>query len=183
MIETTARLIQVRGYYGVSLNDILTECGAPRGSLYFHFPGGKTMLILEAVRVGIAEATRVLRHCLEDADDPSAGVRAFFQAAAREMVDTQYLFGCPVAPIVLDSPEIDTELARTCQAGLKEWESLYRSALESAGVPAGRATRLSRTILAGMEGALMMARSERSVAPLVEVGDEMAALISSVTAG
>ena len=159
------------------------ECSAPRGSLYFHFPGGKTMLILEAVRVGIEEATRVLRKCLEEAEDPAAGVREFFQAAAHEMLDSEYLFGCPVAPIVLDTPDMDTDLARTCQAGLDEWESLYRSALESAGVPAGRAARVARTILAAMEGALMMARSKRSAAPLEEVGDEMAEMISSVIAG
>ncbi len=141
------------------------------------------MLILEAVRVGIEEATRVLRKCLEEAEDPAAGVREFFQAAAHEMLDSEYLFGCPVAPIVLDTPDMDTDLARTCQAGLDEWESLYRSALESAGVPAGRAARVARTILAAMEGALMMARSKRSAAPLEEVGDEMAEMISSVIAG
>lgn len=180
MIETTARLVQVRGYHGVSLNDILSESGAPRGSLYFHFPGGKTALVLEAMRVGIAEASRVLRACLEQADNPADGVRSFFRAAAREMVDSVYLFGCPVAPIVLDTPDMDSELARTCQAALEEWEGLYRSALESAGVAPGRAARLARTILAGLEGALIMARSERSVAPLEDVGDQMAEMIAAV---
>ncbi|TIV49083.1 MAG: helix-turn-helix transcriptional regulator, partial [Mesorhizobium sp.] len=40
MIEATALLIRRRGYHGTSLNDILSASGAPRGSLYFHFPGG-----------------------------------------------------------------------------------------------------------------------------------------------
>ena len=181
MIETTSRLIQVRGYRGVSLGDILSESGAPRGSLYYHFPGGKDSLVLEAMREGIVEATRELESCLEQADTPAEGVRSFFRAAAREMVDTEYLFGCPVAPIILDTPDSESELARTCRAALDEWEQLYRRALESSGVESGHAARLARTILAGMEGALMIARSRRSAAPLEEVGDQMAEMVAAVT--
>ena len=47
MLETTARLLQHRGFYGTALSDILEQSGAPRGSLYFHFPGGKEQLVLE----------------------------------------------------------------------------------------------------------------------------------------
>ena len=50
LIETTARLLQHRGYHGTSLSDILEASGAPRGSLYFHFPGGKDQLAIEATR-------------------------------------------------------------------------------------------------------------------------------------
>ena len=49
MIETTARLVQAKGYHGTSLNEILKKSDAPRGSLYFHFPGGKKTLVLEAM--------------------------------------------------------------------------------------------------------------------------------------
>lgn len=182
IIETTSRLIQVRGYYGVSLGDILSESGAPRGSLYYHFPGGKETLVLEAMREGIAEATRELQECLDGADNPAEGVRSFFRAAAREMVDANYLFGCPVAPIVLDTPETESELAKACQSALDEWEVLYRNALESSGLEHGHAARLARTILASMEGALIMARSRRDESPLEEVGDQMAEMINAVIA-
>jgi len=50
MIETTARLLQHRGYHGTALSDILAASAAPRGSLYFHFPGGKDQLVIEATR-------------------------------------------------------------------------------------------------------------------------------------
>lgn len=178
MVETTARLIQAHGLHGVSLGDILRESGAPRGSLYFHFPGGKNALVLEAMQAGIEEATRDLKECLQGADNPADGVRSFFQAAARAMVDSHYAFGCPVAPIVLDGPGADTELASACQAAFDEWECLYREALETAGVGPARAARLARTLLAGLEGALMMARSVRSSAPIEEVGEELAGMVA-----
>jgi len=46
ILDTTALLLRQRGYHGTSLNDILSASGAPRGSLYFHFPGGKDQLVI-----------------------------------------------------------------------------------------------------------------------------------------
>ena len=70
MIETTARLLQHRGYHGTSLNDILEQSGAPRGSLYFHFPGGKDQLVIEATRRAVEATTRELREALATASRP-----------------------------------------------------------------------------------------------------------------
>lgn len=177
MIETTARLVQSRGLHGVSLSDILSESGAPRGSLYFHFPGGKSELILEAVRSGIEEATEALRECLAGADNPAEGVQHFFRIVARELVDSDYAFGCPVAGIVLGRPDVGSELERTCQAAFDQWARMYRDALMAAGIAPGRAGRLAMTVLASLEGALMMARGEQSPTPIDEVGEEVSQLI------
>lgn len=177
MIEATGRLIQSRGLHGVSLSDILHESGAPRGSLYFHFPGGKESVVLAAMQTGINEATEILDACLTQADDPPTGIRAFFEAAAAEMTDSEYVFGCPVAPIILDAPGIDSELATACRAALDEWTHMYRDALVAAGIGHSRAKRLALTIVAGLEGALIMARGSRDATPIREVGEEMAMMV------
>ena len=182
MIETTARLIQARGLHGVSLSEILRESDAPRGSLYFHFPGGKESLVLEAMRAGIREASAILKECLTGSDTPADGVRSFFDAAAGEMTDSGYLFGCPVAPIILDAPESGSELAAECRAAFEDWTKQYREALIRFGVAAGRAERLARTIVASLEGALIMARGERNAGIVREVGDEMALMLTRLTA-
>lgn len=179
MIETTARLVQTRGLHGVSLNDILRESEAPRGSLYFHFPGGKTALVLEALRAGIEEATAALRDCLAEADNPAKGIEDFFRVVARELVESDYAFGCPVAAVVLDRPDMESELARTCQAAFDLWIGMYRDALVGAGVPPARADRLALTVLAGLEGSLMMARSQQSPAPIEGVGQDITELVAA----
>jgi TetR/AcrR family transcriptional regulator, lmrAB and yxaGH operons repressor len=179
MIETTARLVQERGLHGVSLNDILTESGAPRGSLYFHFPGGKQALVLEALKAGIEEATEALRDCLAEADSPARGVEDFFRLIATEMKDSNYAFGCPVAAIVLDRPEIGSDLARTCQAAFDHWAGMVCEALMAAGLEPDRANRLALTVLGSLEGALLMARGQASLAPIEAIGSEIAEWIAA----
>ncbi|MEA5446661.1 TetR/AcrR family transcriptional regulator [Gammaproteobacteria bacterium AB-CW1] len=178
MLQTTLRLIQLRGLHGVSLNDILEESGSPRGSLYFHFPGGKEALVAEAMQSGIEEASQVLRECLASASHPADGVKAFFQAAAEEMTRSDYGFGCPVAPIILDSPHVSTKLAAACRAAIDEWTEMYREALLAGGLSFERAGRVANTITASLEGALIMARSHQDATLIVTVGDEVADLIT-----
>ncbi len=183
MIETAARLVQARGFHGVSLGDILSESGTPRGSLYFHFPGGKEDLVLEAMRAGIEEASRVLRECLAETSDPAAGIRRFFEAAAAEMTDSDYAFGCPVAPVVLDTVSGDSALAQACRAAFDEWEHLYRDALTGAGLAPRRAERMARLILASLEGALITSRSRRDADEIRAVGEEVAMAIAAALNG
>ena len=64
MLETTARLLQHRGYHGTALSDILEASGAPRGSLYFHFPSGKDQLVVEATRLAVEQTSHFLRETL-----------------------------------------------------------------------------------------------------------------------
>jgi TetR/AcrR family transcriptional repressor of lmrAB and yxaGH operons len=178
MIETTAGLVHRRGFHGTSLNEILEQSGAPRGSLYYHFPGGKEELVLEATRQGVAIVTQVLKQVLTDSPDPADGVRAFIQAAAHELRDSGYIFGCPVAPIILDSPE-SSALAEVCQKALEEWQQVLVEGLDSAGIERGRAESLATVIVCGLEGGLILARARRDIAPLDAVAEELASMVQS----
>jgi len=178
MIESTSGLVHRLGFHGTSLNEILTESGAPRGSLYYHFPGGKEQLILEATRQGVAIVTQVLKEALADSPDPADGVRAFVEAAAYQLRDSGYVFGCPVAPIILDSPE-SSALAEVCQEALEEWQQVLAEGLSSVGIERGRSESLATMIVCGLEGGLILARARRDTAPLGAVADEFASMVRS----
>ena len=51
MLDTAADLFQSQGYHATGLTQLTTAGGAPKGSLYFHFPGGKEQLAAEAVQL------------------------------------------------------------------------------------------------------------------------------------
>lgn len=179
MLDTTARLLQHRGYHGTSLSDILGESGAPRGSLYFHFPGGKDQLVIEATRAAVAQATHELRDTLASAKSPAAGVRAFVEAAAAILQETSYTFGCPVAPVILDATGNLKELADLCRQAFEEWVELLRRSFVAAGIPNRRAYGLALLVEASIEGLLLIARAYRDVGPLMAVAAELETVVGA----
>jgi TetR/AcrR family transcriptional repressor of lmrAB and yxaGH operons len=105
-------------------------------------------------------------------------VHAFIEAAAHELRDSGFVFGCPVAPIILDSPE-SSALAQTCREGLEEWQRVLVEGLGSAGIERRRAESLATMIVCGMEGGLILARARRDIAPLDAVAEELASMVRS----
>lgn len=182
MIEAAGRLLQHRGYHGTSLNDILAESGAPRGSLYFHFPGGKDELVIEATRTSIAQATEVLRAALAGARSPAAAIRKFFEETAGLLVESEFSFGCPVAPVVLDAPEGAAEIDRLCRAAFEEWTALYREAFVAAGVPRRRAETLALLVESTHEGLMLIARARRDARPMIRAARELEMMIAAAIA-
>jgi TetR/AcrR family transcriptional repressor of lmrAB and yxaGH operons len=179
MIETTARLLQHRGYHGASLNEILEACGAPRGSLYFHFPGGKEQLAIEATRAAVDEATQALAAMLAQSKNAAAGVRAYAEAAAQLMRESDYTFGCPVSPLILDASGGVAELAKLCREAFETWTGMIAAALAAAGAPKGRAASLALLSVTAIEGALLAARAYRDIKPLMTVGAELEAVLTA----
>jgi len=179
MIETTARLLQHRGYHGTSVNDILEASGAPRGSLYFHFPGGKDQLAIEATRAAVDQATHELNQMLAAAKTPAQGVRAYAEGAAELMRDSDYTFGCPVSPVILDATGGVAELAQLCRRAFEDWTGLIAAACIAAGMPKARAAPLALLAVTAIEGALLAARAYRDCRPLMTVGAELETVLSA----
>ena len=49
MVISAALLIRERGAHPTAIADVLEHSGAPRGSAYHYFPGGRTQLLCEAI--------------------------------------------------------------------------------------------------------------------------------------
>ena len=49
LIDTMIDAMQRKGLHGVGLNELLAAADAPKGSLYHHFPNGKTELSVAAI--------------------------------------------------------------------------------------------------------------------------------------
>ncbi|TPL65987.1 TetR/AcrR family transcriptional regulator [Mesorhizobium sp. B2-3-15] len=184
MIEATALLLRRRGYHGTSLNDILSASGAPRGSLYFHFPGGKDQLVVEVTRASVAEVTERLGEALAAERDPAVAIHHIYQSVGRMLEDNEFSLGCPVAPVVLDSPGDVPDLVELCRSAFEQWIGLLREAFVRAGVPERRAQALALLVESSLEGLMVIARATRDRSSLNAVADEVAILIEqAVLAG
>ncbi|WP_028933117.1 TetR/AcrR family transcriptional regulator [Pseudonocardia spinosispora] len=173
-IDNAIELVEAGGYFGTGLNQVIAASGVPRGSLYFHFPGGKDQLISEAVtRAG--QDVALLINEVEGANTAELVV-GLLQALGARLEDSRWRKGCPVATVALETSASNDELQRACSSVYAAWEAGLVARLEAEGHPdaAGAAT----TTLALIEGALLLARTNRSQEPLHRVARSITALLT-----
>jgi TetR/AcrR family transcriptional regulator, lmrAB and yxaGH operons repressor len=175
MIRSAAALFGSRGLSGTSFSDVLAGSGAPRGSIYHHFPGGKKQLAGDAIGWTSEQVLGHLRACPEAT---AAGVLAWFIDLWRQSVLAPGgSSGCPVAGVAIDIGTTGDDLIDAAGAAFSSWADLLTGQLETAGVPAHRARPIATTALAAMEGALILCRAERSSQPLEATAQELMNLL------
>ena len=170
MVVSAASLIGSRGVNATSLSDVLVESRAPRGSIYHYFPAGKDQLVGDAMRWTMEQVLAYQRGCT--AQSASGVIEHFVDLFRQSMASSRCRAGCPVAGVVIDTHS-DGELVHLGRTSFRSWISLLTSQLESVGTPPKAARSLAITTLASVEGALILARAEGSVAPLEVVAEQL----------
>jgi TetR/AcrR family transcriptional repressor of lmrAB and yxaGH operons len=179
MLRAAAQLLQRQGYHATGLRQLLAESAAPRGSLYFHFPGGKEQIASEAVREEGERVARAIRATLAANPDPAEGVRASGRVLGEILRRSDFRDGCPVATVALEAAAGSPRIREACDASFRAWEAPLRDHLRAVGFGAERAEGLATLVLAALEGGLVLARARRDVEPLARVVDELAALFDA----
>ena len=172
MISGAAQAIGTQGAAAMSLRDLAREAGVPLGSTYHHFPGGKAELVEEAVLATGRQVARLLDRSREQGVD--AALRSFAQHWRELLVRTEFATGCPVLAV---ATEAEPALQAVARGVFTQWQEAMAAALVEEGVPAARAASLGRLVIASLEGAVAVARAERSADPLDEVVAELSVLL------
>lgn len=160
VIETAAALFQRQGYSATGLNQVLAEGKAPKGSLYFHFPGGKEELAVEAVRHSGGVTTEALTAVTAQATGPEAALAAAGELFASVLESSDFHDGCPVATVALEASGSDP-IREACAEVYGSWRALLLAQFAAWGVPEEDAGDLADLVLSGVEGALVLARVRR----------------------
>src|SRR5947209_2451818 len=101
MIWSAALLMRKHGVEGTSFSEVIERSGAPRGSIYHHFPGGKSQLIEEATRyAGDFIASGLVAALAED--DPVRAIRDFASGWSALLTRSDFAAGCPVLAASLE---------------------------------------------------------------------------------
>jgi AcrR family transcriptional regulator len=165
LLDATATLLADHGYHGTGMKDILSASGAVAGSLYHHFPGGKDQLAAAAVE----RAARAIGERMERAlatRPPGDAVEAFYAASAETLVASGFRYGCPVGTPAAEAAILGEPVAAAVSGAFTGWEAAIGRGLCAHGWPEEEAARTASLLLALFEGALLVARAERSTAPL-----------------
>lgn len=171
MLDSAIVLFRERGVAATSLRDVVAHSGAPRGSIYHHFPGGKEQLAREATqRAGGFISGLITR--LVEADDTGALVDLLVDHWSGVLLGSDFAATCPIAAAAL-APD-DTASARDA-AGVAfgQWEGLLAGTLRERGTSPAEAADRAALVVAAIEGALLVSRARRTDAPLRAVGREL----------
>src|ERR1700723_2816064 len=99
MIERTAVLLAKKGLQGTSFSEVLEASGAPRGSLYHHFPGGKDELVLAALTVAGDRASSLLS--LQRGKPATEVAQAFIGMWRTVLEKSNFAAGCGVVAVIV----------------------------------------------------------------------------------
>ena len=177
MTAAAAELFRQRGYHATTFSDVVRDSGAPRGSTYFHFPGGKAELAREAIARAGDELEEMVSQAARHADDPGSLVRALAQILAGRLERSGYQSGCAIATMVLELAPRDPEFSADLDAVFARWRAALITRLEPLGLPPGPAAALAGLVISALEGALLLSRAARSTEPFTT---PIEALISAI---
>ncbi|TRW82459.1 TetR/AcrR family transcriptional regulator [Mycolicibacterium sp. 018/SC-01/001] len=176
MVVSAALLIRERGAQSTAIADVLAHSGAPRGSAYHYFPGGRTQLLCEAVDYAADHMAREL----DAAPSTVHALDALFSRQAQLLVDSDFRAGCPVVAVAVEAGEPDaTErpVLDRAAAAFSRWRDTIAARLRADGATAESAEALAVVTLSAFEGALVLARAARDLEPMQTVHTQLAELI------
>jgi TetR/AcrR family transcriptional regulator, lmrAB and yxaGH operons repressor len=177
MIVTTSKLLERQGFHGTGLNQILEESGAPKGSMYFHFPGGKNQLAAEAISAAADHIERALRTheggtALEAIDGYLVRMTSWLQASG-------FSGGCPIATTALEVGPTTSELGDACDAAFERLIARVSGWLEADGFDAVKARDRSVLVYSAIEGALIFSKAKRSIEPMERLRADLPRLLGT----
>lgn len=168
----TADLMRRHGVAGTGVTEILRCSGVARRSIYLNFPGGKSELVTAATRSAGDSMTALLK-TFTSRPDP---VAAFGQMWSKLLMDSNFEGGCPVVAAVQGRAEAP-DAADAAAAIFREWSDAILTRLTADGIDAATAESLATTIIATVEGAVILSQAARSTRPLEQATKHITELI------
>jgi TetR/AcrR family transcriptional regulator, lmrAB and yxaGH operons repressor len=175
MVQSAASLIGQRGMNAASFSDVLADSGAPRGSIYHHFPEGKKQLAECAMRLTSDQILGHMQACI--AITPQGVLEHFVGLFRHVIVTSNATAGCAIAGVTIDVGDGDEDLLCVARVAFQSWVSTLAAQLERTGVEKLRAQGVATICIASVEGALILCRAEGNDAPLRLVESQLVELV------
>ncbi len=180
ILESAIFLMRQSGLSGAGINQILVHSGAPKGSMYYYFPGGKLQVASEALTLYGHRVAEAFDTVLSSKKKPGDKIRALFNFVADRLEKGRFEQSCAAGAVALD---LQTEVA-DIQPVVANVISSWRTVIARHLPMRTRALRESFAglVISAIEGAYILGRAERSKNPFLEAGKWLALLVGNETA-
>jgi len=179
LIDATADLLHRQGYVATGLAEVTAASGAPKGSLYFHFPAGKQQLGAAALQRSTEQMLETIEAAAAQAGNGPGTVQSLIATLSNRLQASDFQRGCPVATTALETSATSPPLREATQKAFGVWLEALRLALQADGRDPAIADEQALFALSAIEGALVLARAARSTRPLRVVSRQLAAALGA----
>jgi AcrR family transcriptional regulator len=183
ILTAAAELMRHRGYAAVAMKDIAAASGAPIGSLYHHFRGGKVQIAREALVNAGAAYGLLIPTIVDDHRDLGDAIDAVFTQAAEDMATTGFANMCPVGSVAAEVADTVAELREATAQIFGLWIEGGTAYFAARGLSADVAREVTLTIVAALEGAFILARTLRDTEALIAAGRALSPRYRGVALG
>lgn len=177
MLVSAAELLRERGAAGVTIDSVLQRSGAPRGSVYHHFPGGRSQILAEALRFAGDTITARIDHIAANGAIPL--LREFVAFWEQVLSESGFGAGCPVVAAAIGCADDGPALAETAGEIFTRWKFALGRAFVNDGFGEDDAGSLANMCISALEGAVVLCRSTRSIEALHDVARNLEFLIKA----
>jgi len=174
-ITATEEMLRESGMSGAGIKEIVARSGAPIGSLYHYFPGGKTQLVSESLRNQADKFPRLIERFFDGRRSAAAALQAWFNTAADGFERAGADKACAVGAVTLDLAADDEEIRTICHIAFDDWTAAIAARLPFSDDRTRHA--FATTIVAALEGAFILAKAAKSGQPFRDVGRCLAATL------
>jgi len=182
IIEQAAPLFNQRGFVGCSMQDVVEATGLEKGGIYRHF-ASKEELAAAAFEYAWERVLKVRREGLHGIDGAVDRLRYL----VRRFGETPGIFpgGCPLMNTAIDSDDGNRVLRGRARSGMKEWKTLLCGIVED-GIARGELRgeveprRVVNTMIATLEGALMISRLEGDRTAIRDAQDALELMLDGI---
>ncbi len=182
IVAAAADVVAERGALGASLDEVGSRAPASRSQLYHYFDDKDDLLraVAEATNDVVLDAQGALFAGL----DTWAGLNRWADALVELQEQRGGQRGCPIANLVAQLGERDDDIREVLASGFDRWESHIRAGL-SAMVASGELRPdadpdwLATSILASLQGGLMLTQARRDPQALRRALDGALALVGT----
>jgi TetR/AcrR family transcriptional repressor of nem operon len=182
IIAAAAPLFNQRGYAGCSMGDVMEATGLEKGGLYRHFKS-KEELAAEALSYSVGESVRLRVQAVEPGVDALTSLRAYVERF--DKVPSAVPGGCPLMNAAVEHDDGNAALRAFVRASFASWKDRLVALVEQ-----GKRERVIQrkadaawvadTIIAMLEGALMLSRIQRSQEPMRHAQRSLGIVLDSV---
>ncbi|WP_369149051.1 TetR/AcrR family transcriptional regulator [Streptomyces sp. R44] len=181
LAESMLELIQRHGYSGTGLNAVVEHAGAPKGSLYFHYPQGKEALGEKAIELAAAQFSSLVAGSATGPATVGEVLGRVIDELAGMLDGSDFQLGCPVSVVTLEMGAQSERLRDACADAFESWVAPLSELLIAHGRPRTVARALATAVVSMVEGAVIMSRAQRSTEPLTCAAQAIAVLLAEGT--